>query len=103
MQIIRKRFVLFVLCLGLSFFLPDIPRHGTELHFGLVSAQADDEGMVRVRRTLNKLKGAMKSLNDFDELEKAGMPKKDVDRMRRAMEKKIQNMMNDAIRAITEL
>jgi len=52
---------------------------------------------------IKKLRDAMGSMKDFDELEKAGLAKKDVDRMRRAMHAKIQQMMEDAIYAIRAL
>jgi hypothetical protein len=42
-------------------------------------------------------------MKDFDELEKAGMPKKDVDRMRRAMTHKIQQLTDEAISSIRSL
>jgi len=59
--------------------------------------------MKRVTLIIRKLRDAMASMKDFDELEKAGLAKKDVDRMRRAMNDKIQQMMEDAIYAIRAL
>ncbi len=60
-------------------------------------------GMKRLNLILKKLRDAMGSMKDFDELEKAGLSKKDVDRMRRAMDDKIKQMMEDAIYAIRSL
>jgi len=64
---------------------------------------AEEGGMDRVRLELKKLRDAMSSMQDLDELEKAGMPKSDVDRMRRAMQSKIADMMNDAMTSIRSL
>jgi len=52
---------------------------------------------------LKKLRGSMTSMKDFDELETAGMPKKDVDRMRRAMSHKIKQLTDEAISSIQSL
>ncbi|WP_236075408.1 hypothetical protein [Mariprofundus sp. EBB-1] len=76
--------------------------------FGYQQAQAAgaadaDTGMKRVTLIIKKLRDAMGSMKDFDELEKAGLQKKDVDRMRRAMDSKIQQMMEDAIYAIRSI
>jgi len=64
---------------------------------------AAEGGMDRVRLELKKLRDAMASMQELDELEKAGMPKTDVDRMRRAMMSKINEMMTDAMASIREL
>lgn len=61
------------------------------------------DGMKRLNLILKKLRDAMGSMKDFDDLEKAGLNKKDVDRMRHAMEDKIGQMMEDAIYAIRTL
>jgi len=68
-----------------------------------VQAAEAVDGMKRLNLILKKLRDAMGSMKDFDELEKAGLSKKDVDRMRRAMNDKIQQMMQDAIYAIRSL
>jgi len=72
---------------------------------GYHQAQAAEaiDGMKRLNLILKKLRDAMGSMKDFDELEKAGLSKKDVDRMRRAMNDKIKQMMEDAIYAIRSL
>ncbi len=67
------------------------------------AAENTGNGMKRVTLIIRKLRDAMASMNDFDELEKAGLAKKDVDRMRRAMDAKIKQMMEDAIYAIRAL
>ncbi|WP_231288425.1 hypothetical protein [Mariprofundus ferrooxydans] len=73
--------------------------------FGFQHACAADavDGMKRLNLILKKLRDAMGSMKDFDELEKAGLDKKDVDRMRSAMKDKINQMMEDAIYAIRSL
>jgi len=68
--------------------------------FQQAHAEAAVDGMKRLNLILKKLRDAMGSMKDFDELEKAGLAKKDVDRMRRAMGDKINQMMEDAIYAI---
>ena len=67
------------------------------------SAAEAVDGMKRLNLIIKKLRDAMGSMKDFDELEKAGLNKKDVDRMRQAMESKIRQMMEDAIYAIRSL
>lgn len=66
-------------------------------------AAEEGSGMGRVHTMLKKLQDAMVSMKDFDELEKAGMSKKQVDRMRRAMQIKINQMMEEVIRDIHAL
>lgn len=67
-------------------------------------AAAQEEGnMDRVSLLLNKLRTSMASMKDLDELEKAGMSKEDVDRMRRAMEQKIKQLTDEAIASIHAL
>jgi len=77
----------------------------SDTSFTYAQAEAADgvEGMKRLNLILKKLRDAMGSMKDFDELEKAGLNKKDVDRMRHAMEDKIRQMMEDAIYAIRTL
>jgi len=60
-------------------------------------------GMGHVRLILKKLQDAMANMKDLDELEKSGMPKESVDRMRRVMQIKINQMMEDAIKDIRAL
>ncbi|HXH72241.1 MAG TPA: hypothetical protein VNI58_05435 [Mariprofundaceae bacterium] len=59
--------------------------------------------MEKVHLILKKLRDAMASMKDLDELESAGMPKSDVDRMRSAMQNKINQMMTDAMNDIRAL
>ncbi|MDQ6969753.1 MAG: hypothetical protein Q9M16_04520 [Mariprofundus sp.] len=83
------------------------PLSMSSLSTGFQSLQAAEtntgNNMKRVTLIIKKLRDAMGSMKDFDELEKAGLAKKDVDRMRRAMNAKIQQMMEDAIYAIRAL
>ncbi|MBL1352503.1 MAG: hypothetical protein COA61_004065 [Zetaproteobacteria bacterium] len=66
------------------------------------SVQAASQ-MGKIQLILKKLRTSMSSMKDFDELEKAGMSKKDVDRMRRAMTQKIQQLTDDAVRSIRNI
>jgi len=66
-------------------------------------AVAAESPMAKIQLILKKLRGSMTSMKDFDELEQAGMPKKDVDRMRRAMSHKIQQLTDEAIASIQAL
>jgi len=68
-----------------------------------VKAYAAESSMAQVQLILKKLRGSMASMKDFDALEKAGMDKKDVDRLRRAMKAKIQQMTSDAVELISAL
>lgn len=73
----------------------------------ICAAHAAEQGaggnMRRIRLVLKKLQDAMASMKDLGALEKAGMPKKNVDRMRRAMQLKIDQMMEEAIKDIRAL
>jgi len=64
---------------------------------------AEESGMAKIQLILKKLRGSMNSMKDFDELEAAGMGKKDVDRMRRAMSHKIKQLTDDAVSSIQDL
>ena len=71
--------------------------------FATAVAQEGTDDMVKVRIILKKLRDAMASMKDLDELEASGMPKKDVDRMRSAMQIKINQMMGEAMEDIRSL
>jgi len=75
----------------------------SSLGYHQLHATETTDGMKRLNLILKKLRDAMGSMKDFDELEKAGLSKKDVNRMRSAMQLKIQQMMEDAIYAIRSL
>lgn len=66
-------------------------------------AAAETEGFAKVQLILKKLRDSMSGLNDLDDLEKAGMSKKDVDRMRSALKRKIDQMVEEAIASIQSL
>ncbi|MDQ6955128.1 MAG: hypothetical protein Q9M20_06755 [Mariprofundaceae bacterium] len=66
-------------------------------------AVAAASSMSKIQLILKKMRGSMTSMKDFDELEAAGMAKKDVDRMRRAMTQKIQQLTDEAIESIRAL
>ncbi len=61
------------------------------------------DNMAQVQLILKKLKSSMKNMEDFNELEKAGMDKRDVDRLRNAMKAKIKQMTTDAVDLIRVL
>ncbi len=67
------------------------------------SATAADTNMAQVQLILKKLRSSMANMKDFDELEAAGMDKKDVDRLRNAMKGKIKQMTSDAVDLIRVL
>ncbi len=70
----------------------------------LIAAESTKEtGMERVQLILKKLRSTMASMKDFDELEEAGMAKKQVDRMRKAMTQKVQQLTDDAVSSIRDL
>jgi len=79
---------------------------GASFYTSAVAADAamdSETSMKRVNLIIRKLRDAMSSMNDLDELEKAGMSKRDVDRMRNAMNEKIKQMMDEAVGAIRNL
>jgi len=93
-------FVFLLLMVGLA------PVPGMDGGWRVLAAEGDasaGDSMTRLRIILQKLQDAMASMKDFDKLEKAGMPKKQVDRMRRAMQLKINQMMEEAIQDIHSL
>lgn len=65
--------------------------------------QAMSAEMSSVSLILQKLRSAMSSVKDFDELERAGMSKPDVNRMRRAMNIKIKQLTDEAVEMIRGL
>ncbi len=66
-------------------------------------ATAADSNMAQVQLILKKLRSSMANMKDFDELEKAGMDKADVDRLRKAMKAKIKQMTSEAVDLIRVL
>jgi len=62
---------------------------------------ADEMGRLNI--TLNKLMSAQASMKQFDKLEEQGLPKRQVQLMKDAMESKIQMMVDDAINSIKRL
>lgn len=64
---------------------------------------AESESMQRLHIMLLKLKDASASLKDMDKLEQAGMEHRQVERMRQAMRRKIQQMIDETIRQIQQL
>lgn len=64
---------------------------------------SQDKSMANVQMMIKKLRDSMLSMKDLDALEDAGMDKADVDKMRRAMKQKIQQMTSDAVEVIRKL
>ena len=85
------------------FVLAAAPIGNNQAGFTYTMAQAGEGGMAKVSLLLKKLSSSMASIKDFDELEQAGMPKADVDRMRREMNEKINQMTEEAITLIQSL
>lgn len=83
-----------------------VPAHAYVAPGWIATASAQDAAggdMAKLRIILKKLRDAMASMKDLDQLEAAGMPKKDVDRMRSAMQSKINQMMSEAMDDIRAL
>jgi len=59
--------------------------------------------MKEFQLILKKLKMALDGTRDLDQLEKAGMSHEDVDRMKRAMERKIKKLTDQAMESISTL
>jgi len=100
---VKKRLLIIVAAALFSLTAPVSNPLTKPLAYHQLQAAEAADGMKRLNLILKKLRDAMGSMKDFDELEKAGLSKKDVDRMRRAMNDKIQQMMEDAIYAIRSL
>ena len=91
-----------ILALGFILALGVVSMDGLS-PFGIRSVHAAGDNMGQVRLILKKLSTSMASMKDLDELEDAGMDKEDVDRMRRAMDRKIKQMTGDAVELIRTL
>jgi len=100
---LKKGILTLVLALVVAVSAPVSTSSNYAVGFQQAYAADTADGMKRLNLVLKKLRDAMGSMKDFDELEKAGLAKKDVDRMRRAMGDKINQMMEDAIYAIRAL
>jgi len=96
-----RKIMILVVGLMLSAGVFTATPHQGSISFSMPMAQAD--GMGQVQLVLKKLRNSMASMKDFDALEDAGMDRKDVDRMRRAMKSKIKQMVNDAVDLIRAL
>lgn len=80
---------------------PILPSGAMHWHYS--KAVAADSAMPQVKLILKKLRSSMDSMKDFDDLEAVGMSKKDVDRMRRAMNQKIHQLTDEAIKSIQNI
>ena len=69
----------------------------------IAAEKSEASGMERMQLILKKLRSTMASMKDFDDLEEAGMAKVQVDRMRKAMTQKIQQLTDDAVGSIRDL
>ncbi len=99
----KKYILALTLAMAFAFYAPLSISTASMGYQHAQAAESASAGMKRVTLIIKKLRDAMGSMKDFDELEKAGLRKKDVDRMRRAMDTKIQQMMEDAIYAIRSI
>jgi len=79
------------------------PVSPTSMQMQYAQAMAGENSMAKIQLILKKLRGSMTSIKDFDELEDAGMSKRDVDRMRHAMGQKIKQLTDEAITSIQDL
>ncbi|MDX8376724.1 MAG: hypothetical protein R8L53_01730 [Mariprofundales bacterium] len=90
--------ILATLVLSLGLMLTPAPQGYSLSH------AAAAENMKKVRLVLTKLRTAMNNLKEYDQLEDDEiMPQEDVDRMRRVMEIKIQQLTEQAIELIQAL
>jgi len=87
---------------GIALVAP-VPIHSGLDLYAPAMAEEQINHMAQMRLTLKKLQDAMSSMKDFDELEKAGMPKSNVDRMRSAMQLKINRMMDEVLEEIQKI
>jgi len=97
----KKIIVIGIFALMLGSAAPSFYANG--MLYNSISAAESGSSMNQIHIILKKLQDAMTSMKDFDELESAGMPKKNVDRMRRAMDLKINQMMAEVITEIQKL
>jgi len=72
-------------------------NHTSLFSYPVAEASGD---FKRLNLNLKKLKEATKSMKQFDKLEEQGLPKRQVDLMRKAMESKISVMMMEVIMEI---
>ena len=103
----RLRGAALSLVLTLMVLTPQVSVVHDSVVVGYTSAQAEDvqakDGITKIQLILKKLRGSMTSMKDFNELEVAGMPRKDVERMRKAMSNKIKQLTDQAIDLIRAL
>lgn len=100
----RSIFPILMVAAAVAFAFPGSVKPQQSGWFAVAMAQdGGDHSMAKLRVVMNKLRDAMASMKDLDDLEAAGMPKKDVDRMRNAMQLKIQQMMDEAMTDIRSL
>jgi len=93
----------FSLALAALITAPSVSPTTGLIQYQQATAADEASSMAKIQLILKKLRGSMSSMKDFDELEKAGMPKSDVDRMRRAMAQKTKQLTDDAINSIQSL
>jgi len=98
-----RKGILTIVMAGLLALAAPVPSPSTSPGFSQLYAAEAETGMKRLNLIIKKLRSAMASMKDFDALEKAGLSKKDVNRMRSAMQLKIQQLMEDAIYAIRSI
>jgi len=99
---IKKSYKGMLLALSLMIALVGPSLSPTSVSVSYPTVQAASS-MSQIQLILKKLRASMSSMKDFDELEKAGMSKKDVDRMRRAMTQKIKQLTDDAVASIRNI
>lgn len=99
---LRKSLLNIALVCGLVCF-GGVGVQGVSVAHAASDAAASDKNMANVQLILKKLRDSMTSMKDLDALEDAGMDKADVDKMRRAMKQKIQQMTTDAVDMIRAL
>ena len=99
---IKKWFKSLVFLLVIVVTAPNLSPVSLQVHTSQAYA-AEENGMAKIQLILKKLRASMTSMKDFDDLENAGMAKRDVDRLRRAMSQKIKQLTDEAIASIHDL
>jgi len=100
----KMKGLLLSMMLSAILFAPGVSSTSMQAQYAQASAEESVMAdMAKIQLILKKLRGSMASLSDLDDLERAGMDKRDVNRMRRAMKQKIKQLIDEAIDSIEAL
>jgi len=97
----KMKGLLLGMMLSAMLFAPGVSSTSMQVQYAQASAEENVmANMAKTQLILKKLRGSMAIISDLDDLERAGMDKRDVNRMRRAMNQKIKQLMDEAIEAL---